>query len=588
MLEIYANNTRLHLPDDIEIDLTFENPLFIQDRIPSTYSMSFALPATRENLQIVNNAKRIASPGLFTEMESRILFNSATISIGKLLLMETEKDLKFNFIGSQFPGLVKEKMSRLNFDKYDLPAGNRYTPDFASGWSLDYKNLIFGQATTNDKFAAAPVRMLDEKWEYTETSYGDYNALKMYANMWNVNDGDFIFKTGASPIHAAIFPQPYVYYLIESLLGDKLNSSFISNDAELKKLCMITSFHSMFTYNLMSFYRGVILDTPHDAPANYFYLSSYFNKYPFNDFLRNILKIFCCSLIPRPDGKWDIIHNKEILDGSDIEDWSAKLAGTPLAGMQKAQRYQYGYSAESSSDSQAVYPTVASIEALLSAGTVAGNYVVLSTGEIYEKKLKDENVPGVFEYERKKTGLGSLDNSEDDDRETFGMNSEVSPVKMRVDEYWWENANLTRYPWYVPEFSGDRFSIDAAPQVGFMRGFYNISTKQIETPESDYSDHYPLLTPYNKDPNGNSLGDYSLAWEGASGLITKFHTDMKAYIEKDRRTLKNLFRLTPLDLRNLDYKRKIYVRGKLFYIKKIETTIRKRGISLSRCELMEA
>lgn len=593
MLEIYANGKKLHLPDDISVDMTFENPLLAQDRVPTTYSMSFNLPPTRENLQIVGNTNRVAANGMWSEMVCKILFNSITISTGKLLLQESEKNLKFSFVGSFIPEAVKTRMDWLSIGRYDFGEGLPYIDDFDSGgWPQAYRDTILSKSRDiGAEFAACPVRVTSQEWVGDELTGGFVNTSWLYLNMWNVNKDCYWFWDIYNPdMHGAIFPQPYIHHLIDLVFGTAINNNLFKDDAELKKLAMVTSYHKLFNFSqyFPGSRGGVQIDDWALTAQRYFYISSFFTNYHFNDFLKNILKMFCFSLMPRVDGRWDIVHNKTILEGTEIIDWSGKLAGVPTTGMQKGQRYGYGYGSEKGNPEDGGYATVNSIEAML-ASSVATKFLISTTKEIYEKKLKDEEVPGVYVYERLETGLGSLEKI-DEDNGTYAMQSEVTPVRMRVDDYWYENAPVTRYPWYVPEFSGDRSDKSAVPQVGFMRGFYDIPAKKTDQVITPYigSGHYPFMTPYNCDPAGNVVGNYSLAWEGANGLLSKFHSEFKEYIERDKLTLKGDFRLTHLDLKNLDYKKKIYIRGKLFFLKKIETTFRKKGISFCRCELIEA
>lgn len=589
MLEIIANGKKLQLPADIEISLTFENPLFMTDSIPAPYSMTFTLPPTAENLKITGNANRIAAAGVWSELESNILFNGITISRGKLLLQETESNLKFSYVGSLLPAYVRHKMSNLNIGEYQFGSGEWGTHDFTAGWSLAYKNAIFNQnADIGAEFAACPVRLTDEEWFGEKNQNGNYNAKKNYLNMWNAQTGSYMFTEGIQPMHGTIFPQPYVHHLLDLVIGPYLNTNFIKGDAELMKLCMITSYHYFYSYKgtLLDVSKGVILDNPFIDPKS-FKLSSYFNSYSFNDFLKNILKVFCCSLMPRPDGKWDLLHNKTILENTDTDDWSDKLAGTPVISMQKAQKYNYGYG-NSTGDRSGKYTPLASIAQLW--GVTEGYYSITSTGEVFKKTLEPKTAPSdpdVYSFERIDAGLDSV-TSASDSEESFDMSSEVEPVKMRPDFYWWKDVNILQYLWHVAELSGDRMKNDFAPSIGFMRGFFNLSTNQVDAVVEDYANHYPLLSPYNYDPGGNKVGDYSLAWEGADGLKNKFHSDFKAYIEKDRAMLKGSFRLTYIDLKNLDYKRKKYIRGKLYYLAKIETTLRMNSISLCKCEMVEA
>lgn len=593
MIEVYANNKKLNLPRDLEINLTWENPLFMQDSIPATYSMSFNLPATPDNLRIVGNTNRITAAGVWTEMPSRIVADSIIVATGKLILTETEKDLKFAFIGSLLPAALKEMMNKLYLDKMQFGVGVPFYPEFTEGWSLNYKNTIFENAkTSGTKFAVCPVRVADAEWLLDENSYGFRNASQMYLNMFNLYMGSYVFvEENKASLHASIFPQPYIHYLLDLVFGSHLGNNFFKNDAELKQLCMVTSFHKMFSegWPFTESRGGVMLDSP-DVTTDplYVYLSSYFNRYPFNDFLKNLLNVFCCSLIPRLDGTWDITPNKEMILTDDCLDWSKKLAGVPVTSMQKAQKYGYGYSSEDAMPRAENYANLNTMDELM-APEMYGTYYIKTTGEVYDKKLKDEEVPGVFEYERKKSGLGVFESTEEDDKETFNMQSEVTAVKMRPDEYWFYDLTVTRYPWVVPEVSGDRYTNDSAPQIGFMRGFYQIGTKKIDPdPGLYYAYHYPLMTPFNYDQSGNKIGNYSLAWEGTDGLLNKFHKEFKEYIEKDRMKLVGNFLLTPLDLKNIDFKKKIYIRGKKYHIVRIETTLKMKGVSLSRCELMEA
>jgi hypothetical protein len=594
MLEIYANNKKLNLPEDIKINLTFENPLFIQESIPATYSMSFNIPATPGNLLIVGNPNRVASLGVWTEMESRIVFDAIVISTGKLLLQESEKNLKFVFIGSLIPAIVKEKMNALQLDRTDFGPGIPYNPDFTEDdWSYLYQNFVYSNAITNcNKFAACPIRVKDAEWVLQENINGFYNLILLYMNMYNMNTGTYLFtEEGEAPIHASVFPQPYIHYLLDLVLGSSLGRNIFKEIPELQKLCMITSHHKLFSDSYFLLSRGGILIDSINATQDslYVYLSSFFSKYPFNDFLKNLLNLFCCSFIPKPDGQWDIIPNKEIIQTNDCVDWSDKLAGVPTISFQKARKYSYGYPSENQVYDGGTYLKLNNVDELLNAS--AGTYYIIATGEIYEKSLKDEDVPGVYVYENKNSGLGAYDNETseyDSEKETYTIESEVKPIQMCPDEYWFKNTNVTRGRWYVPQFTGDRLANDSAPQIGFFRGMYNPATKKFETGLMYWGWRYPYMTPYNYDQAGNKIGDYSLAWEGTDGVLNKFHKEFKEYIEKDHPTLKGNFLLTPFDLKNLDYTKKIYIRGKKYHLLKIETTIQKKGFALSRCELIEA
>lgn len=320
-------------------------------------------------------------------------------------------------------------------------------------------------------------------------------------------------------------------------------------------------------------------------------LSSFMSTYSFSELLKEWMKMFCCSLLPRPDGKLDIVHNKAIIENDEIIDWRTKLVGTPTIRLQRGQNYTYGFNGESEVSEEQHYTAVQSIESLLQADKVEGMYQVDHTGEVYDKKLKYKALdtdPDEYEYERKETGLGGNKAEKSDDVEDYSMNSSVSPIPMCIDEYWFLNFGITKYPWYVPQFPDDRKKNDSAPYLGFMRGFYDLAGKFSSDIPYNYDGKYPLMTPYAYDMNGNNVGNYSLAWEGTDGLITSFHTEFKAWIENDHLILRGKFRLTELDLKNIDYMKKYYVHGRRFYLKKIEATLTRSSISLCDVEMIEA
>lgn len=589
MLELYANKKRLQLPEDISVDMTWENPFLLQDRIPAPYSMSFTLPGTKENYAAFGNPQRLNSTGIKKEIASNALFNSVTFLMGKLNFQEVEKKLKLNFQGDQLPGAVRKKLSDITMDHFNFGDGSRFFPDFNSGWAKLYKETIFNNAITNDKFACCPIRIEDEEWPYDDPgAFGNYAATKLYFNFFNVVDGDYLMKGGATNIHTAIFPQPYVHHLLDIIFGDSLAANPFKTDSELKTLVMATTFHKLFTDSLMSSYKGILLDNTYQTSPNHFYLNSFLNSFAFNDFLKDLLKIFCFSLMPRSDGKWDIIHNKEILESTEVEDWSDKLVGTPTISYEAGQTYTYGYSDHGeTNEEEGSGVELDHINALLAAN--AGTYRIKSTGEVYEKKLKskeNEEDPDEFEYKLKKSGLGG--STEGDD--TYSMVSSVAPMPMGIAEYWTENSyngGIPKSPWYVPFFTNDRNENNFAPFIGFNRGWIKTADGKLDN-TGTYSNHYPFLSPFDKDLSGAQNSNYSLAWEGPNGLIEKFHKEFKTYIEKDKMVLKGNFRLSELDLKNMKYQRKKYIRGKKFFLRKVEGTLQKRRIGLVKCELIEA
>jgi hypothetical protein len=597
MLEIYANNGKIDLPEDVEVTCTWENPFFIQDKLPILYSINFNIPPSPGNLSLFKHPNRLTSVGAWNDVNACLRYNGLNFSTGKLVISDVENNMNANYVGMVINYQMKKKLSELNsIEDFLYQFGDGFEFDFYSGgWANIYKNtIITNLKDVGNKFAACPIRVKDESWEgRVEGLFEDYN-LKLnrgYLNPWNVNAGNFLFTDASEVFHGIIYPQPYIHYLLSQIFGTALNDNFFNSNNELKTLALITSFHKNFSYYIIMENNGVLREDYDTTNLNHLLLSSFMPRYDFNELLKNILKIFCCTFINRQDGKVDIVHNQEIIDSTDIVDWTDKLVGTPVISFEQARVYNSGYQSETPV-SAAEYPlTRPDIDSLVDEATTKNIYRIQNTGESYEKKLKDAAVPDIYMYERKASNLGANPSTANDTQESYDMISSVKPIPMTVDEYWWQGENPTKFPWYIPEFPGDRFKNDEAPYIGFNRGFYdfvNNETLAAPDPGWDFTNSYPFMTPYNRDMSGNRIGEYSLAWEGSDGLLSKFHSGFKSYIESGKHVLKGDFNLTEFDLKALSPKKKYMVRGMLFYYVKVETTLKVDAISISRVELREA
>ncbi len=68
MLEVIVDKTHiLNLLSDVQISFIEENPLFVEDRIPSPYSLTFEVPPTPGNLKALGFPSRITSASVKTE-----------------------------------------------------------------------------------------------------------------------------------------------------------------------------------------------------------------------------------------------------------------------------------------------------------------------------------------------------------------------------------------------------------------------------------------------------------------------------------------------------------------------------------------
>ncbi len=90
----------------------------------------------------------------------------------------------------------------------------------------------------------------------------------------------------------------------------------------------------------------------------------------------------------------------------------------------------------------------------------------------------------------------------------------------------------------------EKKGLSEPPYLMFWAGMAN-------TFENDGSE-YPLIMAHHTDHFGVKRLNTSLHPEGADGLIEKYHSRMKAWVEKDKMRVKGSFRLTPLEMKRLD------------------------------------
>src|SRR5690606_13221180 len=145
------------------------------------------------------------------------------------------------------------------------------------------------------------------------------------------------------------------------------------------------------------------------------------------------------------------------------------------------------------------------------------------------------------------------------------------PLPLVPQQYWVTAENdLEDHPellfWTVPVFEGDRGIRPDNANIMFHRGMVKATNLFV--------DHeYPLLSPYRRAPDGTSVGDIELRWEGPDGLLATFHSQFKNWIERARAKVTGNFLLSPIDLHNLDITSKVHLQGRNFYVERIQVTL---------------
>jgi hypothetical protein len=598
MLEIIVNNkTRLQLPVNINLQITLENPLFQDDSIPSPYSLSFAIPATPGNVSALGYPTRITSTSVISKQPAEIRHSGMIISRGEVLLLETGNSLKLQFVGSILTDEMKSDLNEIS-DIYDygfMPE-DLSDIDYYDNWAVDYKDALNYNLNHGRDYVIAPVRIKDVPWDGDISWGGTKNSFLQYINFYNPINNKLYIGDGHYR-RTPVLPFPFVHKLISKVFGDKLPvNPFAVGD--LAKLVTVSCNHPHWNYDSLfgSFtqsefpYEDVEVVRPlidsYEAVSGQiplkFDTKSFSQAYAFNKFLKELLKTFSMSAFP--GNVWTIEKNNDIFNGSVVVNWDEKLVGIPVKKIEEGKSYVFSFDGISLSENKTNYGFRFVNPLYLRAITKpVGEQVLLRDLESNAQfgTTVTHNWSETEKWLDCEVKQSALECAIPDSTENLvNPKSEVIPLDMSIEPYWNEEesntSHITRKYWYVPIL--EKKELTKAPNIMAFAGMAGAF---------DENDNYPLLLNHNTDHFGNKLMDLSLRPEGQDGLNNTFHSGMKSWYEKDKLRLQSVFRLTLSDIRNLDLRKKIYLKGRLFFIEKLEYSLTMKDISLVDASLVE-
>lgn len=597
MLEIIVNSKRLQLPVSIQLNIVKENPLFQDERIPSAYSLSFEVPPTPGNLAAMGYPERIASSGVKARQPATLLHNGMSFGQGEVLLLETGNTLKLQFKGSPLNGNMTRNMNNIEHDAYDYGHMPYHVEDidYNDSWADSYVQGMDANASNGGNFVLAPVKIKNTEWTGDERYKGAKNGLLNYINFWNVASGSW-FTGDTHYLHMPVMPFPYLKDTISAAFGTNLKSNpFASGD--LARIVTVSANHPYYNMDslLDGYLYGPTLDLwrdvfrplldSYESSGNQiplaFNIKSFMQAYQFSTFLKNIMKIFGMSAYPGM--QYEIEKNNDTLNREKVWNWDDKLAGKPIIKTQEAKDYNFRYSdAGSWEDSHLRAKNNMNTVFTAAMAATADEQVQFNdavSGAILgiTKTLHGTSSEPRLATDITRSAMAAKVN--DTGREKYEVISDVAPLDMSIEQYWTDDKNydgIARKHWHVPVI--EKPAIDAAPKIMLWAGMANTF---------DGVGSYPLLLNHHTDHFGTKRFDLSLLPDGPDGLISTYHSGMKAWVEKDKKRISASFRLTPGEIRNMDIRDKIYLKGRLFFIEKLEYSLTHRDVSLVEAELVE-
>lgn len=586
MLKLKVQGRYLNLPDDIQINLTIENPLLQTERVPIPNTLSFELDPTDNNIKTLGYPNRLNSTDSFrTYSDSSLEYGPSVLVYGTFVVLGFDKTIRCQMVGVFLNDNFKKPALEIPIQRYDFGPGSPAFPNFSSAFDMgfQYKTKIQASIAGTEKFVAGPVKLKAENWPLTDEStfpvdFGIYATSKMYFNFFNARDENYMLDSGEQ--HTVVFPQPFVHEFLNAVFGNVLEINPFSS-GDLADLILITSYHPKFYEFLFQAKYGILID---DYPAipteNYFELASFMPSMTANDIVKELLKVICATMY-FVNGKIQIVLNKDILASTEVEDWTNKLTGTLATKKNAAQTYSCGYSdfpqEEANSSGITTLDTIADlISAVVSTEEPVNFYITSHNQVISKRKLRKDDPmdPDRWGYNIVNSNFGTISGGQN----AFDMVSKISPLQMNVENYWWLYEPEFEQ-WYVPVWTGDRLIRPDKCHIMFYHGLKETFAT---------GDHYPSLSSHNIDHHGTRVNDTSLHFGGADGMMAQYHSTLKVWVEKDKLSASGVCLLSALDLKKLDLKVKKHIKGKNFFIEKIGVTIRKFSIDPSQVDFIEA
>lgn len=589
MLQIFVNDRQVDLFDDTEVAITLDQPMLSTDHVPVPYSTDIELPVTSRNRTIFGFVDRHGRSAAFETFPARILFGGVSITSGQIKVSEVGETITVNYNGIVIPENIDRMAYRQDLGRIDL-GKVELDEDWKIGRAVRKACNDYYKAQTNQTYPdmiAAPVAIAArETWEISSVS-PDFGPLTKqmsaaeWINKFDQSNGEYLPEKGYHADRLSkILPAFRAGWLFDRLLDGKCGKN-IFNQGDWRRLMLLSLWHPH--YNPESDSSVYDMDVRFNASLTF---ADFMPDKKANEILIELLKLPCASLYVKED-LFYIEFNRDILARKDFIDWTDRVDGRLTISEQEPQRYVCGYSQDDDEVPAELIPTeAASANQIASLDPKAelepGTYEISCTGQVIER-IAAEDVTGTG-FNVLRQSMNPLQEKDPDDaRSDYEMifGGSVPKTNICLQESAADESQGHRW-YYASQMDEVQTKRPDNLTVGL---YYGWGTEICWNSKRLYD--YPYMSHCNYDAHGNRLGDLSLSFVTGDGLDA-YHRDFRAWVERPKRIIKCNVRLNAVDLHNLDMRKKIMIRNRLYYISTITMTLRPHAIEPSEVELIEA
>lgn len=623
MLQIIVNEIDLDLYPDTSIDLQFENPMLSQDRIPVTYSLDFDIPVTSRNSSAFGNPIRAASATDFaTSIPGEIRFGGLVITSGAFTINNaSHKSINIQYIGAIFPTSIRRHMQNQDIGIEVLGNYIETTDDKGvttydtSQARVNLNNKLIALAREHaPNYVAAPIAIKGAeivKYDPMDMLFATNcaNARSMRINAFRLPDdsapqfngydwngghtfGRFLTK---------IIPSFRIGFLFDSILKYEGDNPF---NSELDRLMLVCSYAP--SYQIED--NSAVWNFKKQTKEVYISLSDYLPDMPANQFITEILKIPCATLYIS-GSRYVFELNRTTLSRPCGIDWSGKIFDEYTISRKAGEDYNFSFSGNENqvvAQDQPRYLTPSISNMVLQQDLGVPNpdpaftsYAeITSTNQLFEISVN----PALSEIEELKyhyryrllsqdAVMPTPEPAPDSERSAYDMVFNGAPVQTTLAEFIGRDAevfpdfsgtNSNHMYYYCPEIKIDHQNRKRPDDL--IIGIYHGMQRSPKT-YAGKSFEYPLISHTKYLINGRENFPLSLSTDT---LEKEYHFDFKKWIERDKRIITGLIRLTHRDIHNLDFRNKVHFSGLDFFIDTLNVTLKTDEIMPADVRLIEA
>ncbi|MEG2099727.1 MAG: hypothetical protein RRY42_07455, partial [Mucinivorans sp.] len=348
MLEIYINKQKVDISEDTSISLVYNNPFMTVEGIPMPYSLSFDLPRTTNNLALFKNSHRVAATRRLDPMPTRICYDGLNLINGEITVGAITKEaIELNFNSSEVIATTKkylheQDLGSISFGKATWEAA---TPTEAAKWNTYLSRMECISYWENQalmdypQFVAPPMAVSDFKWMDPDVQHQNSNLNQRTFRVNNYGKSKYMI-TGYGV--SKILPSIQLLYILQ-----KINSAFapIFNNHKLQRLMLVSSFHP--TYQVSD--NSPVWDFNSTTGECSIKIADFMPQITTGEFVVECLKLICASIFVTSDGL-TVDSRSNILQSTDVDDWTGKVIDTPTVEIRHGQFYNIEYQESSTEE----------------------------------------------------------------------------------------------------------------------------------------------------------------------------------------------------------------------------------------------